>query len=563
MRQEPLRRPWCALIGVALLTLLAACGGSDGPSAPDVAQTAYGPVQAVDQNGMRTYRAIPYAAPPVGALRWKAPAEPAKWTTPLAKTASANTCPQSGSSPFVIPSTNEDCLYLDVFAPTGAGPFPVMVWIHGGAFLTGGAVTYGNPSALVSRGVIVVNINYRLGAMGFLGHPALSAEQGGGSGNYGIMDQQAALRWVKQNIEQFGGDRNNVMIFGESAGGFGVLTHLASPLSQGLFNKAIIQSGAYAVDRQQTLAALETNGSSVITKTLAAAGITCAAVDAACLRGIPASALNTLMTEYGKLNLSPVPAVDGKVLPKTIKAAFAAGENNKVPVINGSNRDEYALFIAISELGRRAAVSPTNTDPSNTSFALSAAAYPLTVAGLTASTGVSTTTLTTSLYPLSNYGSNSALQPSLAASALGTDVVFACPGLAVTKRVQAQGSPVWAYEFRDRTAIPSVGSDASGNPTISFAQGAAHSYEIQYLFNLRDLKNDDQRALAAAMATYWTNFSRNSDPNNGNAMPVAWPRFTGSDKILALDIASGGGIKVLPSFDADHQCSSVWSALTF
>ena len=205
---------------------------------------------------MRSYFAIPYAAPPVGDLRWRAPAPAAAWTAPIATTKSAASCVQTGDSPFRVGGDSEDCLYLDVHTPTGAGPFPVMVWIHGGAFNTGTASVYADPTPLVSKGVIVVGINYRLGAMGFLGHPALR-DADGSVGNYGIMDQQAALRWVQANIAQFGGDPKNVTIFGESAGGFSVMTHLASPLSAGLFNKAIIESGAYGVGRQLTQAELE------------------------------------------------------------------------------------------------------------------------------------------------------------------------------------------------------------------------------------------------------------------------------------------------------------------
>jgi para-nitrobenzyl esterase len=543
---------------------LAACGGSDdNVQAPAVAATAFGGVRAVEQNGMMAYRAIPYAAPPVGALRWKAPVDPKPWNEPLAKTASANTCPQNSASPFVIPSTSEDCLYLDVMAPKGgSGPFPVMVWIHGGAFLTGGAVTYADPSPLVAQGVIVVTINYRLGALGFLAHPALSAEQAGSSGDYGIMDQQAALRWVQQNIASFGGDKNNVTIFGESAGGFSVMTHLASPLSKGLFHKAIVQSGAYAINGQQALAASETSGNTIVNNAIAsaAAGAACPApVTVDCMRSLPVSAL---MTEYGKVYSSPVPNVDGRVLPKSVKATFVAGENNKVPLVNGSNRDEYALFIAISEAGRRAAATPPNTDPTNTSFALSAAAYPATAGALAAAGGVSAANAVAA-YPLANYGSTTALQPSLAASALGTDVIFACPALRVSQRALAQATPIWMYEFRDRTAPPFVGATAAGGYSLSFSQGAAHSYELQYLFNLKPLANDEQRALAAAMGIYWTNFAKSSDPNATTAPPVAWPAFTGSDKVLGLDVASAGGIKVLSTFESDHKCGTTWSGITF
>lgn len=560
---------WRHLAATAVVALLAACGGGGGDSARlNTVETASGPVAAIVQDDMLAYRRIPYAAPPVGALRWKAPADPQPWTTTIQSATSANTCPQNSSSPFVIPSTNEDCLYLDVFAPTvHSQPLPVMVWIHGGAFLTGGAVTYGDPSPLVSRGVIVVNINYRLGVFGFLAHPALTAEQGGASGNYGIMDQQKALQWVQANIRKFGGDPSNVTVFGESAGGFSVMTHLASPLSKGLFAKAIVQSGAYAINTQKTLAETETISTTVISNTLAAAGLSCpSGVTADCLRSIPASAVGTLMTEYGKLNSSPVPAVDGRVLPKSVKATFVAGENNKVPLINGSNRDEWALFVAINEAAARAAATPPNTDPTNTSFSLTPAAYPYylgALIGLPAGTPAPSSLL--AAYPLANYGADPALQPSLAATAAGTDEIFACPALRVSQRSATQGNATWMYEFRDRTATPFVGRNATtGAYGLSFSQGAAHSYELQYLFNLTPLANDEQRKLGAAMATYWTNFARSSNPNSGLAVPITWPNFsTASPLVLGLDTTAGGGITVLGDFDAAHKCSTVWSTITF
>lgn len=535
-RPWPCGRAWLAAL---LLAGLVACGGGDDrPQAPDLATTANGPVQAVDRPGLRSYFGIPFAAPPVGALRWAAPAPAARWTTPLARTQSAAPCLQTSASAFRLPNGSEDCLYLDVHAPRGEGPFPVMVWIHGGAFNTGGTVSYADPSPLVAKGVIVVNVAYRMGALGFLGHPALKAADGS-VGNYGIMDQQAALRWVQDNIGAFAGDKGNVTIFGESAGGFSVMTHLASAGSRGLFHKAIVQSGGYAFDRQLTQAALEAQGSSIVASTLAAAGVACATVDAGCLRALPAEVVaNQLATAFNTANASPVPAVDGKVLAKSIKATFAAGENTRVPLLNGTNRDEWSLFVA----AREAAAGP-----------LTAAGYPgylQTSLGLPASMAA--------VYPLSAFGSDPALQPSLAATAVGTDVVFACQGLNISRRALAQGSPVWTYEFRDRTAIPSI-----GRGTVSFPQGAGHSYEIPYLFTIRDLENAERRALADAMARYWTNFARNGDPNLGAAVPAAWPAFTAVDKVLGLDVASGGGIRQHTGFDAEHRCSTVWSTLTF
>jgi para-nitrobenzyl esterase len=176
---------------------------------------------------------------------------------------------------------------------------------------------------------------------------------------------------------------------------------------------------------------------------------------------------------------------------------------------------------------------------------------------------VSAADLATVHYPLANYGSNTAQQPSLGATAAATDNIFACPALRVSQRIAAQSSPIWMYEFRDQTAIPSVGIAANNSYTVSFPQGAGHSYEIQYLFNLRDLGNDERRQLQTAMSRYWTNFARTGDPNKGTEPQVAWPTFTAPDRILGLDVASGGGIKQLASFEADHKCASVWSMLTF
>lgn len=551
---------------VTALAALVGCSSDESVRAPEVAQTKDGPVQATDSLGMRNYFAIPFGAPPVGELRWVPPAPPAKWTTPLAKTQSAAPCLQTSASPFRLQNGQEDCLYLDVHAPTtDDGPFPVMLWIHGGAFNTGGAVTYTDASPLVANGVIVVTIAYRMGPMGFLGHPALRASDGS-VGNYGIMDQQAALRWVQDNIAAFGGDKGNVTIFGESAGGFSVMTHLASPLSKGLFHKAIVQSGGYAFDRQLTRAALETTSTTIANNALTAAGVTCATVDAACLRGLSTAVVsNQLATAFNAAAASPVPSIDGKVLPKSIKETFLASENAKVPLLNGSNKDEYSLFIAIGELGRRAAAMPPNFDPTNTTFSLQTAAYPATLGGLAAGTGLTGATLAdTAYYPLANYGTNTALQPSLGATAAGTDIIFSCPALNLSKRAQAQGSPIWMYEFRDQTAIPSLGLDASGKYYLSFSQGAAHSYELQYLFNLRDLQTDEHRALRDSMTRYWTNFARTGDPNKGTGAPVAWPAFTGADNIFGFDVAATGGVKLLDSsFEAAHKCSVVWSALTF
>lgn len=564
-------RSLTSLLASSAALLLAACGGdySDPSSAMDVVRTAGGEVRAVDRLGMRSYFAIPFAAPPVGERRWTAPVAPQPWTTTLANTKSAAPCLQTSASPFRLSGDSEDCLYLDIHAPTGLGPFPVMVNLHGGAFNTGGASVYADPSPLVTKGVIVVNVAYRLGAMGFLAHPALATnDTAGTAGNYGIMDQQAALKWVQDNIVQFAGDKNNVTVFGESAGGFSVMTHLASPGSRGLFSKAMIQSGNYGNDRQLSAAQMGAASSAIVDTAINAArsagvgGIACApgAVTAACLRSLPDGVIRTHLANAISTALPiMVPSVDGKVLTKSVKATFAAGENIKVPIVNGTNEDEYALYIAINEAGRRTAAS--NFDPANTSFSLPAAGYAPTIAGLTAGTGIDVNAVIANFYPLSNYGSNPATQPSLAASSLATDLGFSCPALRTSQRIATQGSPVWMYEFRDQTALPTVGV-ANGSYYLSFPQGAAHSYDLQYLYNLGDLGNAERRDLQTAMTRYWTNFAKTGNPNGGGPVPAEWPAFTAaSSTVLGLDVASGGGVKALATFDADHKCSSAWSRI--
>jgi para-nitrobenzyl esterase len=557
----------------ALLALSGASAAAPAPSpapppaAPVVVLTDKGPVQATPRGGMRSFFAIPYAAPPVGDLRWRAPRPAPAWTAPIARAASAVPCLQTGRSPFRSLGEQEDCLYLDVHTPVGPGPFPVMVWIHGGAFTTGGAAVYADPSRLVAKGVIVVAMNYRLGALGFLAHPALRDESGA-SGDYGIMDQQAALRWVRTNIAAFGGDPRNVTIFGESAGGFSVLTHLASPLSAGLFDKAIIESGAYGVAGQLTQAGMEARSAAALDKALAAigadAGPACAVgpPTAACLRGLTEAAVKAhLMSAFGEAVGNVVPSVDGKVLPRTIRDIFAAGANTRVPVINGSNENENRLFVALAELGARFKAGPPNLDPANRSFLPTPEAYAKAAQGLGQESGVPADAITTRYYPLAAQGPDTALQPAFAIAAAGTDATFACNGANVSARIAAQGGKVWHYEFRDQRALPIVGTFL-GRYDLSLPQAAAHGTELPYLFTMADLADDGRKALAETMSTYWTNFAKSGDPNGAGAPP--WPSFAGGS-FQALDEASAGGVKARPvaEFLAAHQCRTAWAKETF
>jgi para-nitrobenzyl esterase len=203
-----------------------------------------------------------------------------------------------------------------------------------------------------------------------------------------------------------------------------------------------------------------------------------------------------------------------------------------------------------------------NVDPTNMSFALPAASVDTQLMSLAG--GRVLLDVVKAAYPLADFGAVVELQPSLAVSTAGTDVVFACPALTFSNRVKAQGSPIWMYEFRDANAIPSVGNTPTGAYYLSFPQGAAHSYELQYVFNLRDLQKDERKALQTSMTLYWTNFARTGDPNQGTPPAVAWPAFTGNDKVLGLDVTgTGGGIAPLATFAESHKCTTAWSALTF
>jgi para-nitrobenzyl esterase len=516
--------------------VLAASAARAAPKAP-VVVTKEGPVRGELSGGIDRYLGIPYAAPPVGALRWQPPQPLARWHGVRDATKFANHCPQ-GASSFGLASNTEDCLYLNVFTPArgdhggdadrddddddAADRLPVMVWFHGGALLVGESDDY-DPVRLVDRGVIVVTVNYRLGVLGFLAHPALSAEAGDHSGNYGLMDQQAALRWVQRNISRFGGDPRRVTIFGESAGGLSVHSHLASPLSAGLFQRAIVESGAYALN-QPSLAQAEALGTAVANL----AG--CTDQTSACLR---AASVPTLLSALAATNTaSVVPDVDGKVLTQTVGAAFTSGQFNRVPVMEGSNHDEWRLFVALD--------FDLVTGP------LTPAQYIPVIAG-TLGVSLGTAAFLGSFYPVASYPSTD-----LAFSALGTDSIFACNSRKAV-RLLSQFVRVHAYEFNDENA-PQLFL-----PPVSFPYGSAHASEIQYLFNLRsDIPHPaltpDQAKLSTVMAAYWTNFARMGDPN-WLGTPL-WPAYVAtSDQMLSLVPPTPA---VETGFAADHKCS-IWA----
>lgn len=527
------------LAGLALATGLVACGGGSD----DVeANTANGVVRGSISGNTISYKGIPYAAPPVGARRWAAPAAAANWSGVREAKSFGPHCAQPGTV-FGAASTSEDCLYLNVYAPKTPGNYPVMVWIHGGAFYLGLSNGY-NPERLVAQGNVVVTINYRLGALGFMAHPALSAEPGASnaSGNYGLMDQQAALRWVRDNIANFGGNRNNVTIFGESAGGFSVHSHLASPGSTGLFHKAIIQSGAYAFSAaaQSSLATSEAVGTAIGNANGCPAPTT-----ATCLRDIPVSTL--LTAQSAAWPSGPIPSVDGSVLPASVFARISAGTYNRVPLLQGATRDEWRLFVALDE------VSPPTMAKPYLGAALNAGNYQQAIAGTFPYLAAApfpagfVNTLATTAYLPALYGNNH----SVALGALGTDLLFACNSRLSAKLQEANAS-VYVYEFADDTAPAFI-------PGRSFPMGAAHTSELNFIFDTGAFtRTAAQEATAANLVSAWSRFAATGNPNPA-ATPTAWPAFGATDQIQQFNPAGATTLLTDSAFSTSHRCTSVWT----
>jgi para-nitrobenzyl esterase len=502
-------------------------------SAGPIALTQSGLVIGFRAEGMNVFLGIPYAAPPIGDLRWRPPKGYGAFPGfVLRATQFGSECTQAGGG-------SEDCLFLNVYTPPGAsgngrGPgLPVMFWIHGGGLIDGSSDAY-DPKWLVKNGVIVVTINYRLGYLGFFAQSAIDAESHL-KGNYGLMDQQFALKWVRRNIAAFGGDPHRVTIFGQSAGGQSVYANLASPLAAGQFSGAIAESGSYAEFQDYfsyviTLAQGETMGSAGVPSGAAIAdSVGCTSQKASCLRAVPASTI--VAGEPFPL----YPFVDGRLLTQTIGRAFATGEFNQVPVISGTNHDEYRLFVALDyDLVGNPILTSTEYDTA-----------------VNALWGSSLAPDVLALYPFSSYPFGGE-----ALGASGTDGLFSCPArnadLVLSKFVTT-----YAYEFNDENAPP---SQSAFGGLLTFPLGAYHSSELQYLFPGIDVfglsvsLSPKQKQLSKAMVSYWTQFAKTGDPNSYGE-PVWSPYSASSDQFQSL-------IPPTPVFESnfavDHQCSTFW-----
>ena len=482
--------------------------------AAPVGNTQNGKVTGFTSGNLDEWLGIRYAAPPVGDLRWQ-PTQPvsAGMATHQALAFGPH-CAQLPSA-YGVASTSEDCLYLNIYRPHGAEgkgkpPLPVMVWIHGGALVVGESDDYDPTRLIAANNVIVVTINYRLGYLGYLAETGLDGE-GHTAANYGLMDQQFALDWVNRNIAGFGGDPGNLTVFGESAGGLSTLSNLISPTAHGLFSKAIVESGAYSI-QLPSLSEAETAGNAV------AAALGCAASDTACLRALPVA---TILAQQASPTLSLTTIVDGTTLPLSIDTAVQSGRFNRVPVLQGSNHDEYRQFVAPYA-------------------GITAAQYP---AVLESIFGDALGMAVASEYDVTKYS-----QPVLALAAALTDYAFACPAN-LLDRWAVRYTPVYAYEFNDRHApqdfIPSAG----------YPFGAYHASELQFLYTIPELPGTPaltkaEQSLSSDMTQYWTNFGISSDPS-GAGVP-AWPAFVlKSDNVQSLQPS---GPYQEHDFTAVHRC---------
>ena len=462
-----------------------------------IVQTEAGTISgsANNDNTVRIYKGIPFAAPPVGALRWKAPQPVTHWQGVKKCDAFAASPMQDKPVPFamytvpyLIPASpiSEDCLYLNVWTPakSSSEKKPVMVWIYGGGFVSGGTacpIYYGE--SMAKKGVVFVSIPYRVGIFGFLAHPQLSKESGGkSSGNYAFLDLLAALRWVQQNIASFGGDPANVTIIGQSAGAFSVNALVASPLAKGLFTKAIAESGGmFSADgRTINLQTAENNGEAFVKKT----GF--ASIDA--LRKMPADSLQKLSASF-----AASPVIDGYVLPKDIYTIFNNDEQNDVPIITGWNRDDGFPSAPVD--------SAAYILGAKQKYGALADAY------LEAFPAGSKEVITKSLF------------------ALNRDNLFAWQAYTWAKLQTTNGHhPVYVYLFSQT---------APGEEQY----GAFHSSEIPYalntLYTWKKAWSERDKKLSDIMSDYWINFAKTGNPN-GASLPAWRPYSSAENKVMVL-----------------------------
>lgn len=530
----------CLVLFAAALAL-GGCGGSDDPIAdPTVVQTQQGAVKGTASNGVQQFLGLPYAAAPTGALRWRPPAAALSRTSVLNANQPGSACLQAGPPPTFTPTGSEDCLFLNIYRPDAApaAPLPVIFAIHGGGFVLGSSAFVDGTSLAKNNNVIVVSINYRLSALGFLAHPALTAEDTAthASGNYGLMDQNAALNWVRQNIAAFGGDPANVTITGGSAGGLSVFTHMVSPMSAGLFAKAAPQSGGFS-RIQATLAQSEVAGVAFGTPWNCNGAGTNVEV-AACLRALPAAttlagALPPPQSGIGNLP-AWLPIVDGNFLTTSTSTAFSAGNFNKVPLMTGVVEDEGTFFV--SAVFGQNPITTVTYEP----------------VGIQGYLGLANPSAVSALYPTASYAS-----PNQALARVYGDYRVTCGVLQDTHNIAGAlpaGAKAYVYQFSEKTPYQDATSLASRLPpnnTITY--GAFHSSDVPYWFDqMKTNPTAAQLQLAQTMSKAIANFAKTGDPNTTGAFPQ-WQPYTATQR----GVLSFSHSALNANFDAfgAHQCS--------
>lgn len=452
-----------------------------------------------DTPGIHVFKGIPYAAAPVGNLRWKAPLPAIPWDDVLKVDYFGNRCIQTNPFPnmdWQSRQESEDCLSLSIWTPAQSSKdrLPVMVWIHGGGYFSGaGDEKRHDGDFLATKGVILVHFNYRLGALGFLAHPELTAESESiASGNYGLLDQIAALQWVQDNIKAFGGNPNNVTIFGESAGALSVSNLMASPLTKGLFQKAIGESGGFAIETNApllTLKAAEEKGMEFAKKS-----------GAKSIKELRMIAPTKLYKPPPDNRVHYGPIIDGFVLPKSQHNIFSSGTQNKIPYIGGWNSMEVIWIDPITTSEFKKELNDRFLEQYDEA--------------------------------LKYYPANNDREAHLSAMRLASDDFMGYSNWKFIELHSKTGdSPVYRYLFDH--IVPTEKGDPDPN-----APGAAHATEIPFVFGTLNSQNlawqDVDRYVSNLMATYWTNFAKSGDPN-GPGLPK-WPIYNKSSNKPVLRI---------------------------
>ncbi len=521
--------------GILCALCLVASAGAEPTTAvatkspPVLLTTSQGTLAGTQDEGIAVFENIPFAAAPIGLLRWRAPQPAPSWQGIRAADAFGPICPQQ-KLPFiqrlVMPSyaESEDCLSLNVWTPDAraGAKLPVMVWIYGGSFVRGGAaLPYYDSTDLAKLGVVVVTLNYRLGWLGFFDHPALAAESPNEPhGNYGLMDQIAALEWVKKNVAAFGGDPDNVTIFGESAGGMSVNDLIASPAARGLFQKAISESGL-GLNATPTAQSAEAAARAFAERHHATGDSTLAK-----LRGLSVGEILKDQAEPGRL-AALTPMIDSTIIPAEVDTLFAAGKIAAVPYIAGSNSDEGTLMEGIH------------------------------------------TTTEDMLKPIGDqlplvrkvYDPTGTITDDALARAIFADALFASAAQGLADFVSKTGQPAYVYHFAyvaeaQRGKMPGVG----------------HGGEIPYVFGIRNLARDrfyahyvkdvtaDDLAVVSMMQHFWTNFAKSGNPN-GDGVPNWTPTSSQATKTLVI---ANDGAKTVDAFRKPQLALSYvyWSKRT-